>query len=255
MELIQAIILGIVQGITEWWPISSSGHLVILEYFFKIKENITLNSILHLGSLLVILLVFYKDIFGILKAFFKFNFKSREGKLALYIIIGSVMTGVIGILFHDLIISFFSSIKVVAIALLITGCLLFLTQIKRKQRKMDIFDSVIIGAMQGAALVPGLSRSGTTISSGLLLGLNRKEAAKFSFLLFIPAVVGAALMELDFSEFSNNLLPISIGFLCTVIAGYLSLKYLLKIIYNRKFYRFAYYCFIVGLILLVYSLI
>lgn len=255
MNLIQAIILGIVQGISEWFPISSSGHLVILEQIFKLKDNVMFDVFLHLGSLLVILLVFYKDIIKIIKAFFKFDFKSRDGKFALYIILGSIATGVIGYLFYDLFISFFSNLRVVSVALLITGGLLFLTQLRKRSRKLDFLDSILVGVAQGFALIPGISRSGATISTGLLSGVNKKEIAKFSFLLFIPAVIGALIMEFDVTKFNSNLFPILIGTLCSIVVGYICLRLVLMIIYNKKFHYFAYYCFIVGFILLIYSLI
>jgi undecaprenyl-diphosphatase len=252
LTLLKAIILGIIQGITEWLPISSSGHLVIAQQLMHLDVPISFDILLHLGTLLVIFMVFWKDILLTLKAFFKFDFHSFYGRLSLYIIIGSVPTAVIGFTFHDLFESFFSSLFVVAIALLVTGTLLYLTKFFNGKRNLSSLDSLFIGIFQGLAIIPGISRSGSTIGLGLLLGNKKEQVAKFSFLLSIPAILGASIFDLkDFSFTSLGTLNVIIGLITAIIVGYISLKYLLKVIMENKFYYFAYYCWILGLIILI----
>ncbi|MEA3429706.1 MAG: undecaprenyl-diphosphatase UppP [Nanoarchaeota archaeon] len=252
-SILQAIILGAVQGVTEWLPVSSSGHLVIFQQFMGLSVPLLFNIFLHLGTLLVIVLVFFKDIIGILKALFKLDFKSEYGKLLLYIIIGTIPTGLIGYYFHDMFESFFLSLRVVSIALLVTGVVLFISERWEKRKAMNWFDSVLIGIVQGLAIVPGISRSGSTISVGLLRGVEKKKVARFSFLLSIPAIIGAAILEFDITALSNDLVPIIVGTLVSVVVGYVSLKWLLNLIMQKKFHYFAYYCFVVGGLLLIYT--
>ncbi len=259
-SIIQAIILGIVQGITEWLPISSSGHLVITKFLFNLQPDILFDIILHYGSLVVIFLVFYKEINKIIFSFFYKKYKKYR-KLAYLIIIGSIPTALIGFYFHDAFEKLFSDIFVVSIALIITGFWLYLTRLKmhtsgRKQSN-NWLKSLIIGIAQGVAIVPGISRSGSTISTGLLLNLDRKESARFSFLLAIPAILGATLYETHTSPnliFTQQyLIPILVGTIVSIITGLISLKWLLKVINKGKLYKFAYYCWFVGIILLIVS--
>jgi len=261
-SIFQAIILGIIQGITEWLPISSSGHLVITKYLFGLQPDVLFDVMLHYGSLIVIFLVFYKEINKIIFSFFCRKYK-RYRKLAYLIIIGSIPTAMIGFYFHDMFEKLFSDIFVVSIALIITGCWLYSTKLKvyvsSRRWSNNWLKSLVIGIAQSVAIIPGISRSGSTISTGLLLGLGRKEAARFSFLLAIPAIFGATLYEvhnspnLVFSE--SYLFPIIFGTLASIIIGYISLKWLLSIINKGKLYKFAYYCWIVGLVVLIVSLL
>ena len=269
-SILQAIILGIIQGITEWLPISSSGHLVIFKHLFGLQTDVFLDVMLHYGSLLVIIIVFYKDILKIILSIFTKRFR-RYRKLFYFMIIGSVPIAILGYSFHDIFESLFSDIFIVAIALLITGLLLFLTRFKTQQitknikskqlqrSKNNTLKSLTIGIIQAVAIIPGISRSGSTISTSILLGIGRKESARFSFLLAIPALLGAVLYETHTSPnlvFNQSyLLPLLIGTIVSVIVGYISLKWLLKVINKGKLYKFAYYCWIVGIIILVVSLI
>jgi undecaprenyl-diphosphatase len=246
MNILESILLGIIQGITEWLPVSSSGHLVIFQQFLNIEVPLLFDILLHFATLIVIIAVFHKDILKILKAFP--STKTTDGKLGWYIIIGSIPIGLTGFLLKDTIASLFTNIKAVGIALLFTALLLFISEKYPGKRNMKWYDSIIIGISQALALIPGISRSGSTISTGLLLGLEKRQVATFSFLLVIPAILGATILEFSPSSLEFNYIY---GFIATIVVGYLSLKWLLKLIINNKFSYFSIYCFIVGTILLI----
>ena len=239
--MLEYILLGIVQGLTEWLPISSSGHLVIIQQLFNIKVDLFYDIWLHFGTLIVLVLFFYKDIINISK------------RWVFYIIIGSIITGVIGFVFYDLLKSFFSNLLVVGIALIITGLILYSSKYFNGKRKLSRYDAIFLGLAQGLAIVPGLSRSGLTISTGLFRGVDKEKVFKFSFLLSIPAIVGALVYEGSKVSFSLNINHF-VGLFFSVVVGYLSLKWLFSIVKKRKLHYFSYYCFIVGLIVLVISL-
>ena len=252
ISYLQAILLGIVQGITEWLPISSSGHLVLFQQWFGLKVPVAFDVILHVGTLMVVLLVFWKDILKIFKSLFKWQW-DKNTKLLLFIILGSIPTGIIGLVFHDWLISLFSSILVVGIALLFTGAIVYLSKFPKKDEKLNWWKAVIVGVVQGLAIIPGISRSGSTISFGLLMKVKRSEIAKFSFLLSVPAIMGAAILE------GKNLVlvdigPMIVGTLTSVVVGYFALKYLLRLIKEGKFYYFSYYCWALGSIVLAFAL-
>jgi undecaprenyl-diphosphatase len=263
MNLIEVLILAIVQGITEWLPISSSGHLVLVQQLMQ-KYNsewqgvpVLFDVILHLGSLFVVLVAFRRDIIRILRAVAHLNFKSEDGKLALYIIVGSIPTAIIGFLFQEKLESFFSNLSAVGLAFLITGSLLYLSKFaKNKNRTIDYLDSLLIGTAQGVALIPGVSRSGATISTGLLRRVKRERAFQYSFLLFIPAVIGATLAK-SLQEWKSlaaanlDAASIFLGLIVTMIVGYVFLKLLFKAIVKEKFHLFAYYCWALGLIIIL----
>ena len=251
MDILYAIILGIVQGITEWLPISSSGHLVIFQELFNMNVPVFFDVMLHIATLIVVILVFWKDIFRVIKSWIFWR-KDEYFKLGFFVVIGCVFTGLIGLFFRDLIIGFFNSLFVVGIALVCTGVFLFLTKFVNGKRKLRWYDSVLIGLMQGFALVPGVSRSGSTIGTGILLGVDKEKSARFSFLLFIPAVIGAMILEFDSSFISGDWLAVVIGMLVAILVGYVALKFLLKIIIRNKFWIFSFYCIFLGTLLLLF---
>jgi undecaprenyl-diphosphatase len=253
MNLLDAILLGIIQGITEWLPISSSGHLVLYQQFFELNVPIFFDIMLHVATLFVIFVVFWRDILKILKAVFTLDFKSEYGKLALYIIIGTIPTGLIGYFFKDFFKSLFQSTIAVGIALLITGLFLYLCKGIKKKKKLKWYNALLIGTVQGLAIIPGISRSGATISLGILQGLDRKKIATFSFLLAIPAILGAMIVELP-NDFTFDL-SLLIAMLTSFVVGYIALKILLKLVIQNKFYLFAYYCWIVGIIVIILSIL
>ena len=268
--MLYAVILGIVQGLTEFLPVSSSGHLVIFQHVFGLREAELLFDIsLHLGTMVAVIIVFRKEIRAMITSILRFLLllikkkasfsdinKSNDLKLAFLIIIGSVPTAVIGLMFNSVSKHFFSSVVITGSMLLVTGFFLWSTyRIKQDGRSMDGFtikDALLIGVVQGIAVIPGISRSGATITAGLLLGLNRETAAGYSFLLSLPAIIGAALLSLnnltDTSVFSAG--AIMLGTLTSCIVGYFALKLLLRIVKHGRLYIFAPYCCVAGIVAL-----
>jgi undecaprenyl-diphosphatase len=248
ISILEAIILGIVQGITEWLPISSSGHLVLLQNFFNIQPPLIFDIMLHIGSLFVILIVFYKDIkkliLGVLKG------DKKQIKLFLLLIVATIPIALIGFFLNDLIKNIFNDLRTVGFSLIITSLLLFSTKIKRKKRKLNIKNTFLIGIAQGLAILPGISRSGATISLGLIQGIEKKEIITLSFLMFIPAILGALLLEINNVSQINNITPLIIGTLTAIVTGFFSLRFLIKIIKKNKFHNFGYYCLGLGIIIL-----
>ena len=250
MTIFEAALLGIIQGFTEFLPISSSGHLVIGQKVLGISvAGNVFEIVVHLGTLVSVLIVFWTDIWQLLT-----SLKSMPTqKYILALLIGTLPAAVIGFLFKDVISEAFENIKVVAITLMITGIVLLTTNfIKIKLKDISISRSLLIGIAQAMAIVPGISRSGMTISLGMHLGIAPDKAARFSFLLAIPAIVGAGLLTgLDIMESGVPTLPwtiLIIGFLSSLLIGWISLKWLLGLIKSGKFHWFGVYCIFIGLI-------
>jgi undecaprenyl-diphosphatase len=253
VTLIEALILAVVQGLTEWLPLSSSGHLVITQKLLELDPPLIFDVMLHVGTLIVVIIVFRKDIVDIIKAVAKRDFETEEGKLALLIIVGSVPIAVIGLFFHDVIESLFSNLLAVGVALIITGSVLIFSEKRVGKRKMGIPDSLLVGLAQGAALIPGISRSGITVATGLLRKIGKATAFRYSFLLSVPAVLGATVMESRDIVMGNiDMAPLFLGATISMIVGYVSLKLLQRIIMNEKFHLFAYYCWAVGIAIILF---
>jgi undecaprenyl-diphosphatase len=254
IDLWQAVVLGIVQGITEWLPVSSSGHLVIIQQLFQnIQEPVTLDLFLHIGSLFVVLFVFFDEIKKIVLSFFVKKYREYR-KLAYFVIIGTIPTALIGYFFKDLFESAFSSLLAVGISLLVTGTFLFFCERFQKKKKLTLGSALTIGFVQGLAITPGISRSGSTIASALFLGIDKKEAVRFSFLLFIPAIAGATVLHFkDMTAGSIEWLPIIVGMAVSVVVGYLALKLLILVVDKKRLHYFSYYCWLVGLLAIVLS--
>jgi undecaprenyl-diphosphatase len=259
-QLIKAIILGIIQGLTEWLPISSTGHLKLAEHFLDLKAPILFDVILHIGTLIVILFFFRKDIKNILLALVRLDFKTENGKLIPLIIVGTIPTALIGIIFGDYIETTFESIQPIAIAFLICGTMLYSSKAgKEKTDSISYLTALIIGTAQGIAIIPGISRSGTTIAVALLLGVKREKALKFSFLLSIPAILGALGLTVykQFDELATaglGWIEILVGIALAMLVGYLALELLWKVLAKKKFHFFAFYCWLLGAALVVLSL-
>ena len=197
----------------------------------------------------VVLVVFWRDIINIVKALVSLDFKTDEGKLALLIAVGSVPTALIGFFFHDIFESFSHNLLAVGVALLITGFVLFVSERRKTDRELSYLDSLLIGTAQGIAITPGISRSGVTIATGLLRRVKKEIAFKYSFLLSVPAVIGATAMESrDLVVGNVDVVALFLGAITSMMVGYISLKFLQKIVMKEKFHLFAYYCWIVGLI-------
>ena len=260
MDPIQATVLGFIQGVTEWLPISSTGHLRIAEHFFGLTVPLLFDVTLHLGTLIVTLLFFRKDVKNILVALGKGDFKSENGKLIPLIAVGTVPTALIGLVFGNAMDAYFSGFLALGVGFIAGGVALYWSKFGR-ERKNDItyINALLIGTAQGLAIIPSLSRSGMTITVALLLGINRERAFKFSFLLSIPAVVGA--LGLTFYEQRDlltlagiGLAEILVGIAVTIAVSFLALTLLRKTLAKRKFHLFALYCLILGAVLIALSL-
>lgn len=237
------IVLSIVQGICEWFPISSSGHLFIFHKILGIKPDINLDIFLHFSSLLVIFIFFRKEILNVIKGFFTFDIKDENFKTFIYIISASVITGIIGFLIKDS--EFLENKNIVSAGFLITTILLFLSS-KNGEKKINFKNSFIIGFSQGISLIPGISRSGATISTAKILGIDNKLAFNFSFLLAIPAIIGATIMKID--QIKNIRIDYMItGFFITFLVSIITLYFLKKIVFKNKFQYFCIYTFLVFL--------
>ncbi len=260
MDPIQAIILGFIQGVTEWLPISSIGHLRITEHFLGLAVPLLFDVTLHVGTLIIILLFFRKDIKTILAALVKGDFKSENGKLIPLIIVGTIPTALIGVVFSNAIEAYFSNFLPIAGAFLTCGVVLYLSKTGQERKEnITYMEALAIGAAQGIALIPGLSRSGLTIAIALLLGIRREKAFKFSFLLSVPAVIGALGLTLyeqheTLTLVGVGLTEILVGVSVSLVVSYFALKLLWKALAGKKFYLFAFYCWLLGAMLLALSL-
>ena len=270
MNLIQAILMGIVQGLSEFLPISSSAHLVFTSNFYKVlsgadavkhsSQEVFFDIMLHFGTLVAVLIFFRKDIFAILKAMFV-SLKTRDftdinAKIGYYIVIGTIITVLIAYPLRELAEKLVYLPSVVGILLVVTGLFLFLSEYLSKQIKqkkdVDLKVAILMSIMQGIVALPGFSRSGMTIAVGLFAGLDRTTAARFSFLLSIPIILGASMvypiLELDFSELlTYNWFEIVIGTIVSGLVGYVCIKYFLKFVSKFSLNIFGVYCIIVGI--------
>ena len=270
MNLIQAILMGIVQGLSEFLPISSSAHLVFTSNFYKVfkgieiaeqsSQEIFFDIMLHLGTLIAVLIFFRKDIWIILKAMWK-ALKTRDysdinAKVGFFILLGTVITVLIAYPLHEFAEQLVFLPFVVGLLLLITGGILFLSEYLSKRtpqkHEVDGKTAIFMSIAQGLAALPGLSRSGLTIAAGLFCGLDRTTAARFSFLLSIPIILGASMVypivKLDLSELlSYNWFEIIVGTVVSGLVGYLCIKYFLKFVSKFSLNIFGIYCIIIGI--------
>lgn len=271
MDITKAVQLGIIQGITEFLPISSSGHLVVFQNLFGLHQpQLLFDIMVHFGTLMAVFVIFREDIINILKDLYLYvsNRLKKESsetperssynvKLLQFIIIATIPTGIIGYLFEKRVEQLFSSLKIVGIMLLVTGLLLWLTKRFSKDEKdihkMSFKNSLVIGFVQGLAILPGISRSGSTIAFGLFQGLEKSLAIRFSFLLSIPAILGAMSLKLgEFLHLNYSLMiPNIVGMTVAFLVGCFSLKLLIRIIMKGNFFYFAYYCWLFGLFILI----
>jgi undecaprenyl-diphosphatase len=253
MDIFQAIILGIVQGITEWLPVSSSGHLVLAQTLLGITQPLIFDIMLHIGSLLVVFVFFWKEIKELILGVIKFE--KEQLNLLLFIILATIPIALIGYFLKDFVDAAFHSLLAVGIGLIFTALLLFLSKYpKKKEGKLTWFKSLIIGLFQGIAILPGVSRSGSTISSGMFLGIKKENVARFSFLIFIPAILGAAVLELGSFGAVDNITAMIIGTIVSAVVGFFSLKLLMNIIKKDKFSWFSLYCLLLGIIVIIIAL-
>lgn len=247
--MIKIILLGIIQGLTEFLPISSSGHLAILENFLNIKEPVAVTAFLHFGTFFSTLIFFRKEIIELLSGLVKKELKSL--KYIIYIIVGNIPVVIFALLFRDFIESSFTDIKLVSIFLGITGTIVLLTSVINKgERQILLITALLVGIGQMFAVFPGLSRSGLTISTGLYAKVSPEESFRFSFLLSLPAVFGANLLELKEITGLSNPVEIITGMLISFISGYIALK-ILRSLVQKWFYVFGIYCLIISILTLL----
>ncbi len=269
MDLIQSILMGIVQGLSEFLPISSSAHLVFTSNFYKVfkgieivqetNQEVFLDIMLHLGTLIAVMIYFRKEIFAICKALIKRDKTNPDFKTGVYIVIGTIVTVLIAFPLNEIAGGLVFKPAVVGLLLIFTGALLlFSEQIKNaKSNKISLKTSIIIAIAQGLAALPGFSRSGLTIAAGLLNGVDRTTAARYSFLLSIPIILGASmvypLVKLDFAEVvTYNWTAIIAGTIVSGIVGYFCIKYFLKFVSKFSLSVFGYYCLIMGIITAIF---
>lgn len=267
MSLLEAIFLGILQGATEFLPISSSGHLVIVPAVFNLPApDLVFIGLVHLGTLLAVLIYFRQDIIDILGGWFN-GLRTRqpmattESRLGWYILVGTIPAAAAGFLLESFFEEIFGAPTIAAFFLLVTGTLLVIGERmltgKKNVDTMNWTDAIVIGLFQMLALFPGLSRSGSTITGGLLRGLDRPTAARYSFLLGIPAIAGAGLLSVIDIFGAARDLPLTTylaGFAAAAIAGYLCIAFLLSWVKGHSLYIFAAYCYIVGGLYLAFNL-
>lgn len=264
MDWIQALVLGLVQGLTEYLPVSSSGHLAIGQALFGMadgEDNLAFTVAVHVATVLSTLVVLWSEINWILKGLFKFELNA-ETRYVMNIIVSMIPVGIVGLFFKDYVEEIFGSgLFIVGCCLLLTALLLIFSYYARPRQKEQISlkDAFIIGLAQAAAVLPGLSRSGSTIATGLLLGNKKEKLAQFSFLMVIPPILGEALLDVlkaaKGEAFAGDigLLPLSIGFLAAFVSGCMACKWMIRIVKKGKLIYFGYYCAIVGVLLLVLS--
>lgn len=257
------ILLGIIQGLTEFFPVSSSGHLVLFQNLFGLKEpQIFVDVMLHMGTLISLFVFLRRELWGLIIGFLlfmkspKMSLADPQIKLIFALAVASIPTAFIGYVFSDFFESLFASLRSVGLALVFTGCYLFLTKYAREKKKNFGIHPFIIGILQGAAIIPGFSRSGLTIGGAMFLGWKREEAARFSFLLSIPAICGAALFQ--FGKIDTSSQPwsvIVVGIVASAAFGYLALALLVSVINRGKFYAFSFYCLLAGIAAVAFSFV
>ncbi len=251
MGIFEGIFLGILQGLTEFLPVSSSGHLVIAQDFLGVKEpGITFEVMVHFGTLLSVIWVFGSDLIRIITRFAK---EKAERHFAFMLVLGTIPTGFMGLFFADVFKRFYESTIMVGFMLLVTGGIVYLMNTivpgTKKEGSVTPADSLIVSFAQGMAIIPGISRSGSTITAALWRGMDRETAVKFSFLVSIPVIFGAAVMEmrhLSSSQFVGLTSGVIFGTIAAFVSGILAIKVFIHLLKTGRFKYFAYYCWIAG---------
>lgn len=268
MSILDALILGLVQGLTEFLPVSSSGHLVLGQYLLNLHntEMLAFDVYVHFGTLISVLIIFWTDVTQIILACWhalhtrtlRSAYESNEYvRLGAAILVGSVPAAIIGLRFHDEISAVFKDPKLVAVNLVVTGLILFLTKFPKplEGKRLGLISGFVIGLAQSFAILPGISRSGSTISMGMYLRLPPLKAARFSFLLSVPVIAGAALLETGTvirQGMQHGFAPFFVGLTAAAVSGYLAIKVLLRIVERGKLSWFAFYCLVLGIIGLIF---
>ena len=265
MNWFEALVLGLIQGLTEYLPVSSSGHLAIGAHLFGIngEDNLTFTIMVHVATVLSTLVILWKEIDWIIKGLFKFQM-NEETKYALNIVISMIPIGIVGVFFKDTVEEIFGSgLLIVGCMLLVTASLLTFSYFAKPRQKENIspLHAFIIGLGQALAVLPGLSRSGTTIATGLLLGDKKEKMAQFSFLMVIPPILGEALLDLlkglkgEAALGGIDAFPMIVGFVAAFVSGCLACKWMINIVKKGKLVYFGIYCAIAGAVTIICSII
>jgi undecaprenyl-diphosphatase len=260
LNLIQTIILGLIQGVSEWLPISSTAHLKITEHFFGLSVTPLFNLVLHVGTLAVVIFYFRKDVKNILTSLAHWEFKSESGMLIPRIVVATIPTAIVGITYDLFLQNSLESLPIIAVTFLVGATIVYSTKFAKENAEGFPYQTVVLmGLMQGFAIFPGLSRSGVTISTALLLGLKRDKAFKFSFLLSIPAIIG----DLGVEAYTQRGLLSTVGVgaaetlagvIAAAVVGYFALKLVARVVRGKKFHYFAFYTWALGIALLILTL-
>ncbi|MGB9676698.1 MAG: undecaprenyl-diphosphate phosphatase [Candidatus Bathyarchaeales archaeon] len=263
-QLIKIIVLGLIQGFTEWLPISSTGHLKLTErllQFSSPKDSLIFDFALHIGTLIVVIFFFRREIREILRALARLDFKTKDGKMMPLIVAGTIPAIAVGFLLEKTVETRIAqNFTLIATAFILCGIVLYITKMgEEKTDEISFSKAIIVGVAEGIAIIPGLSRSGLTIAAALLLGLKREKAFKFSFLLSIPAVIGAIgyTFYTEYEALASAGLGLTetlVGVIVSMVVGYFALKILWRTLAVKKFHLFAFYCWLVGVLLIVLSL-
>lgn len=255
-DLVSAIVIAIVQGLTEWLPISSSGHLVLFERLLDYAGGIMFDVALHFGTLMAVFVYFGRDIIDIIEDVLKFKRDSPNFQLGMLLIVASIPAAIVGYLFRDFFAVAFGSIVAVALGFAVTSMILFIASIdlrkgRKKKESLGVLGALLVGCAQALAIFPGISRAGATISSGLLLGLKERDAIKFSFLMAIPVIFGASILEIGSSKLPSELIWATlVAFVVGLLAIHLMLKFIATSKRNLRW--FAVYCLILAFTLFGY---
>ncbi len=276
MSYLEAIILGVVQGLSEFLPISSSGHLALLQNFFGVEGDriLMFTIMLHVGTLVSVFIMYARDIAELIKEFFLMIRDLLTGKglrlqehpmrkLGLMILWATVPTALIGVFFEDFFTSLNTKLWAIGIGWIFTGCLLFFSEKLGRAvndiEKMNFRNGFFIGVMQGIAICPGVSRSGSTMVGGLITGLKRDFAVRFAFLISIPSILGAAVLEIPDAVREGaaglNMGPLLVGTVVAAVCGVAAIKLMIKVVTDRKLKYFAYYVWVLGVVVIAYSII
>ncbi len=262
MSFLEALILGIIQGLTEFLPVSSSGHLELVKAIqgsdLSGESSMMMTVVLHFATALSTIVVFRKEVAEIIAGLLQF--KSNEAFwFSVKIVLSMIPAAIVGVMFDDVIETFFNGkILLVGSMLILTGLLLFLAdRAKNTEKKVGISDAVVIGVAQAIAILPGISRSGATIGTSVLLGIDRERAARFSFLMVVPLILGKVAKDVLSSEFSTEGLsagPLSVGFIAAFVTGLVACTWMIALVKRSKLSYFAYYCFLVGAVAIGWSI-
>lgn len=275
MSYIEAVVLGLVQGLAEFLPISSSGHLALLQQWFGIKEDSVLlfAVLLHVGTLISVFFVYWKDIWELIVELFLtvkdlctgkgLRLEERPvRKLGVMIIVATIPTGIIGLLFNDFFNGLYNSVIPIGTGLIITGFLLLIAErtghSSRGIKQMNYRNALFIGTIQGIAIWPGISRSGSTLFGSLMCNLDRKFAVKFVFLISIPSILGSAILEapdaIKSGMAGTDMGPVIVGMAVAAISGFVAIKTMIKIVSDKKLSYFSYYVWVLGAVVIGYGL-